>query len=87
MKDSGRLENCPDCGNILTRVYSFTHFIGAKVENREYNPALGCVVNNSKHRAEIAKRRGLIEVGNEKPESLQKAAEKTMADKLSWENV
>jgi putative FmdB family regulatory protein len=87
MKDSGSVEKCPSCGNILTRVYSYTYFIGAKVESPEYNAGLGCVTKSAKHRAEIAKSRGLIEVGNERPDSLKKQADKTMAEKLSWENV
>jgi hypothetical protein len=82
---------CPHCKNIsFTRKFSAKiQFVGASVEDAEYNPALGQVVKNSRHRKEIAKQKGLIEVGNEKTESLHKQADKQRADKLkkTWENV
>ena len=40
-------------------------FSGTAVQNAEYNPGLGCVVKNKAHREELAKRKGLVEVGND----------------------
>lgn len=60
-----RTEPC-DCGNVADLIITGgAGFMGAKVEHEEYCPALGCRVKNSQHRKEIAKERGLIEVGNE----------------------
>lgn len=65
MSESSREEKCDKCSTILRRIYTSFHVIGASVENAEYNPGLGCVVKNKKHREEIAKRKGLVEVGND----------------------
>lgn len=37
-----------------------------------FNPGLGCWTNSTKHARQIAKSRGLEEVGNEDPEKMQK---------------
>lgn len=62
-----RQENCPSCRSEKTdRRISRTHFYGASDwDKSEYNPGLGIVTKNSKHRDREAKARGLIEVGNE----------------------
>lgn len=64
---------CTMCGDEAQRQYSIPQFIGTKVESPEYNPAFGQVVRNSQHRKELAKRRGMIEVGHEPVEKLQKS--------------
>jgi hypothetical protein len=87
MKDASREEHCDSCGNLLERIYLPPHITGAKVENAEFNHGLGCVTKNKYDRAEKAKRKGLIEVGNENPDSMAKEAKKTLDKKLSWENV
>ena len=43
---------------------------------QSFNPGLGCWTKNQKHASQIAKERGLIEVGNEPPENMIKAAER-----------
>jgi len=55
------------CGSDKTkRQISRTHFYGAgDWDKAEYNPAFGKIIKNSKHRAEEAKARGWLEVGNE----------------------
>lgn len=82
---------CPTCGNESNDLIfqKGIVFIGAAVESPEYNPALGQVVKNSKHRAEIAKRRGLVEIGNESPDKIHKKHERERAEKRkkSWESV
>ena len=62
-----RVENCPDCTKVADRIPfpRKTYLIGTAVQNAEYNPGLGMVVNNKEHRSEIAKQRGLVEVGND----------------------
>lgn len=59
-----RIEPCPECQKEAKRVLAGGYFYGTKVEDAEYDPAFGCVVNNSKHRARLAKERGWEEVGN-----------------------
>ncbi len=63
---------CDKCGEKMQRHYTTFQISGTKVSNREYNPAFGCVVKSDAHRKELAKQRGMIEIGNESPASLQK---------------
>lgn len=65
MMESSREEKCDKCSSSLRRIYTSFHVIGASVQNAEYNPGLGCVVKNKKHRDEIAKSKGLVEIGND----------------------
>ena len=59
-------ESCPNCQTAGNRYISRTHFYGASDwDKAEFNPGLGCVVKNKQHRAEICKRRGLVEIGND----------------------
>jgi putative FmdB family regulatory protein len=60
-------ETCPKCGEYAVRQFvpSKLHITGAKVTHAEYNPGLGCVVQNKHHKAEIMKRKGVMEVGND----------------------
>lgn len=69
VKDIDNPENCPGCSSLETARYlTPPSFYGEKVEDAEYNPAFGCVVRDSRHRKELAKRHGLIEIGTESPE-------------------
>lgn len=77
-----REEICPDCSITMDRVYKPMMIMKTGVQHAEYNPAFGCVVKNSKHRAELAKQRGMIEVGNESPEAIQKHCESNKKDHL-----
>src|SRR5690242_10991509 len=72
---------CPKCHKISRdRVFSSNiQFLGAKVQDAEYNPAFGKVVKSKRERDELAKRHGLIEIGNEKVETIHKHAEQTQA--------
>jgi putative FmdB family regulatory protein len=72
IKLASQEEICPRCEITLDRVWVAPQIIGAKVENAEYNVGLGCVTKSKRHREEIAKSRGLIEVGNETPDTLHK---------------
>lgn len=60
-------EFCPKCEAPAERKFTplKIHLFGTKVEDAEYNPALGQVVKGKRHREEIAKRKGLVEIGND----------------------
>jgi hypothetical protein len=89
MKSVREMDNnefCESCGAPAERQFTpRVHIKGAKVEHPEYNPALGCVVKNSKHRAELAKRKGLVEVGNDfgSGEKLQESFDRARKAKLA----
>lgn len=63
-------ERCDAANGKSSRQLTRTHFYGAKVEDAYRCPALGKVITSKKQRDEEAKRRGLIEIGNEKPETV-----------------
>ncbi len=81
-------ETCPDCKTIAMYVFAPTRllFSGEKVQDAEYNPGLGCITRNKYHRAEIAKAKGVEEIGNEKPEVLHKHFDRVREQKrdASW---
>lgn len=59
-------ETCEKCKAPATRYISRTHFYGASDwDKAEFNPGLGCVTKGAKHRAQIARSRGLEEIGND----------------------
>ena len=66
--------NCSECDTLLSsknrQIAKRQFFYGAEVEDAELCPALGCVVKNKKHRRQIAKERGMIEIGNESPDTV-----------------
>jgi hypothetical protein len=80
---------CPNCKNISNeRIFtSRVHFIGTKVEDREFNHGLGIVTKGKRHREQEAKERGLIEVGSDSfaknHEAMDKAREARA--KKRWE--
>jgi len=65
LKDIDNIELCPICKEEGKRVLAAGYFTNEKVEDAEFCPALGQVVKSKKHRLQIAKDRGLEEVGNE----------------------
>lgn len=65
--DFERAESCA-CGGDAKRLFRpKIHLSGTAVEHPEYNPAFGQVVKNKRERQELAKQRGMIEIGNDKP--------------------
>lgn len=80
--DMERPELCK-CGAQATREFvpSKVFFNGTKVEHAEYNPGLGCIVRNTSHRKEIARSKGLEEIGNEKPETIHKHFDKAREER------
>lgn len=82
---------CPTCKNIShDRILSAkVHFIGTKVEDREYNHGLGIVTKGKRHREAEAKARGLVEVGNDKGAKDHRGLDRTREEKLKkrWDEV
>ena len=66
VKDMTREEVC-ECGTVSVRQFvpRRVFFSGTSVQNAEYNHGLGQVIHNKQHREEVAKRKGLVEVGND----------------------
>ena len=66
--------NCEKCDTLLEskhrQIAKRQFFYGTEVEDYEFCPALGQVVKNKKHRQQIAKDRGMVEIGNESPETV-----------------
>jgi len=87
MHDAARVEHCIICDNVMERLWNAPQIIGAKVEEAEFNHGLGCVTKSKNHRNEIAKRKGLIEVGTTKTDTIHKESEYTLKKKLSWEGI
>lgn len=57
------------------------HIVGAKVTHAEYNPGLGCIVKNKRHKEELCRQMGVQEIGNEKTEKIHKHYDQVRADK------
>ena len=73
MDEAHTEEVCPTCKTPSVRIWANRGgFYGEKVEHPEWNPALGCVTKNSRHAKQIADSRGLVEIGNEKPDTVHK---------------
>ncbi len=73
LADIDRREEC-DCGQIMARCISEKiSFKGEKVEDNQtyWHPSLGCEVRSESHAKQIAKNRGLIEVGTESMDHLR----------------
>jgi putative FmdB family regulatory protein len=89
IKIASQEEVCPDCSITMDRVYTTFQIIGASVQNAEFNPGLGCVTKSSNDRKEIAKRKGLIEVGNETPDTLYKetVVKREKEREKEWNNL
>lgn len=58
-------------------------------ESPQFNPGLGAVTKGTKHAERLAKERGMIPVGNEKVETVNKYFDKVKDDKAkrSWEDI
>lgn len=77
LSDIEREERCKKCDTVAIRRIAPTHFYGADDwDKAEFNPAFGKVIKNKQHRAEEAKRRGMIEIGNESHDKMCDSDEK-----------
>lgn len=86
--ESGRDETCSVCSATMERIYTVAPR-ASKMERAEFNPAFGCVVKSKTHREQLAKERGMVEVGNEKIDNVHKIHENRLKEKLkkSWDDV
>ena len=83
-------EKCEKCKkSAIKLVSSGIFFTGTKIEDAEWNPGLGIITKSKKHRDEIVKRKNLIEIGNENPDTIHKHQDKAREEKRrrSWEDV
>lgn len=90
IKEYDGKDKCPSCNKQGYRILSSSiHFLNEKVENAEYNPGLGMVVKNKKHREEICKQKDLVEIGNENPDKIHNKLEKEREEKRlrSWDEL
>ena len=87
--DSSRKEKCPECRKTADRLYTGALFIGTSVESAEFNPGLGVVTKSKRDREEICRRRGLVEIGNEKPKTFRKhfASEREAKRRKGYDEV
>lgn len=78
---------CQSCQSLETERYiSRSSFYGANDWDKvQWNPALGCITKNSKHRAQIAREKGLIEVGNEDFDRTNTSQDKKLNDNIENE--
>lgn len=65
-KEMDAVEHCK-CGSVAKREFApqRVYFVGAKVTHAEYNPGLGCVVKDKRHKEYLCKQKGVVEVGND----------------------
>lgn len=71
-------ERC-ECGEVSERQIGLTRLDKTSAggwNQQSYNPALGQWTKSTKHARDIAKAKGLIEVGNEPPENIHKHFDK-----------
>lgn len=86
-------EFCPECAAPAERLFmpQRVYLSGTKVQNAEYNVGLGAVVKNAYERSELAKRKGLVEVGNDfkSGDSMQKNfdGERAVKREKAWEDA
>ena len=73
--DVDNIEHCSFCSSDCKpqdRLISTPALHNTAVESPEYDPGLGMVIKSSAHRRQIAKERGLEEIGNESPDKIHK---------------
>lgn len=59
-------EVCEKCNSDAIRLFRPRIYLNnTSVQHAEYNPGLGCVVRNRDHAKEIAKQKGMVEIGND----------------------
>lgn len=68
VSDYNREELCPVSAVTMVKCYSKTQLYNTAVQEPYYSPAHGKWVKGRLQERELAKRKGWIEVGNERPE-------------------
>lgn len=75
---SGDPEICPLCDNEARYVFTVPSLdTDCCHAEYEFNPAFGTWIKNKKHRETLAKRNGMVEIGNESLETIHKESAKT----------
>lgn len=91
LRDIDRLEPCPKCNGDTKRDFApiKLHLSKTKVQHAEYNPGLGTVVKNQRHKEDLCKRMGVEPIGNDygSGEKMQKKfeADREAKRNLDWE--
>jgi len=83
-------EPCPKCKELGSRQIVAVNFNGASDWNSQtWNPALGCYTRNTRHARQLAKARGMEEVGTEPPEKIHAKFERDKEDARAarWEDA
>ena len=81
--DYDKGETCDSCGEIMQKKLFVPYLTGCN-DSKEYNYSIGEWCTRQDMR-KIAKERGLVEVGTEKPETIEKHANKIKEEKQkSW---
>ena len=82
-------ERCPKCDTVAERkIAKQQSFYGASDwDTAHYNPAFGKVVKSNKEARELAKKKGMIEVGNEDPDKIEKEFAKDRAKKAEYKSI
>jgi len=86
--DHRSIELCDVCGEEMIRVFTPPHLMGVHFEPH-FNHGLGEHVSTKRDYKELIKRKGLVEIGNENPESTSKYFDNIKKEKhvKSWESV
>lgn len=89
VKDINVAETCPVCGEFAERKFfpDRIHLSKTAVTHAEYNPGLGTVVKNARHKSDLLKEKGMVEVGNDygSGDRMQESFEKARSEKLAKE--
>jgi putative FmdB family regulatory protein len=73
-------ESCPKCGDEAVRLFRpKIHLKNTSVQEKYFDHSLGVITTKDGAR-DIAKRRGLVEVGNERPEKHLKVHDDDYSD-------
>ena len=82
-------ENCDRCDRVMNKVLTTFLFHGSKPQHAEFNPAFGKVIKNKRHREYEAQKNGMVEIGNEKTETMCNYFDKQRKDKrnANWKQA
>jgi putative FmdB family regulatory protein len=93
VRDMDVNEFCPRCEEPSERQFVPKHVFlsNTQVTHAEYNPGLGTVVKNKRHKEYLMKSKGVVEVGNDygSASKMQDSFDRAREEKLkkSWDDV
>ena len=81
-------ERCTSCDNVMIRIFTPPHLMGIHFDPH-FNYGLGEHVSTKRAYKQKIKDKGFVEVGNEKPESIEKYFNQVNKERYnkSWETV